>query len=96
MQVKKYKNNAFELVDGSILKNDDSRDAGYIGHNEKAILYIRISQLGYGYIPQWKLCVNGYIFNVEILKLVKGHNSKRRISGKTPREIEDMDVCRLY
>lgn len=93
VQVKKYKNNTFELVDGSILKKDSSRYVGYIGYNEKAILYIRISQLGGGYAPQWKLCVNRHIFNVEISKLVRNHHSKRRISGKTPLEIEDMSVC---
>ncbi len=93
VQVKKYKNNSFELVDGSILKTDSSRYVGYIGYNEKAILYIRISRLGGGYAPQWKLCVNRHIFNVEILKLVRNHHSKRRISGKTPLEIEDMSVC---
>lgn len=86
VQIDKKSDDIFKLVDGSILEKTGSGYVGYVGYHEESILY----KDG----EQWKFCVNGSSFKVDVLKYVKHHYSKDSISGKSVKEIESMDVCK--
>lgn len=85
VQIDKKTDDIFKLVDGSILEKTGYGYVGYVGYHEESILY----KDG----EQWKLCVNGSSYKVDVLKYVKYHYSKDSISGKSVKEIENMDVC---
>ncbi|MPX97534.1 hypothetical protein EHW61_12835 [Salinivibrio sp. VYel6] len=85
VQIKKKSDDIFKLIDGSILEKTGYGYVGYVGYHEESILY----KDG----EQWKFCVNGSSFKVDVLKYVEYHYSKDSISGKSVKEIESMDVC---
>ncbi|HHS9635119.1 TPA: hypothetical protein ACTXE5_005442 [Raoultella ornithinolytica] len=85
VKIDSFDNGKFELVDGSILKNTDSGYVGYIGYHEEAIFYRDISQ--------WKLCVNGESYKVDVIKDVKYGYSRESLSASV-NDIEKMDECK--
>ena len=85
VQIDKKNDDIFKLVDGTVIEKTGYGYVGYVGYREESILY----KDG----VQWKLCVNGSSFKVEIQKYVKYHYSKTSINGKSVREIEGMDIC---
>ncbi|MEZ8321483.1 hypothetical protein [Vibrio splendidus] len=85
VKVDKKSDDIFKLVDGSVLEKVGYSYVGYVGYQEKSILY----KDG----EQWKFCVSGSSFKVDVLKYIEHHYSKSSISGKSVREIESIDVC---
>jgi len=86
VEIDDYNDEIFELVDGAVLRKESYGYVGYVGYNEDAILYKSQSQ--------WKLCVDGDIYDVEILSEgSKYHYSRDEISGKSIKEIEGISTC---
>ncbi|WP_437609186.1 hypothetical protein [Erwinia sp. V71] len=85
VEIDSFENNKFELVDGSVLKKTDSSYVGYIGYHEKAIFYRDINQ--------WKLCINGESYKVDVIKDVKYGYSRDSINASV-NDIEKMDECK--
>lgn len=85
VEINSFDNDKFNLVDGSILKKTEPGYVGYIGGNENAILYRDIGQ--------WKLCVNGGSYKVDVIKNVKYRSGRNSFSASV-NDIEKMDECK--
>lgn len=84
VEIDERSSDIFKLVDGSVLEKTGSGYIGYVGYHEEAILFKDASQ--------WKLCVNGSIVKVDILKMVQHHYSKDSLSLSI-KDIEKHEIC---
>jgi len=84
VEVDDFDDGIFKLVDGSILEKKDHSYVGYLSYHEDGILY--------KYLEQWKLCVDGDSYEVDVLKNEKRHYSRRSFRASVL-EIEKMEEC---
>ncbi|WP_139171595.1 hypothetical protein [Modicisalibacter muralis] len=85
VEIEDYTDDIFVLVDGSVLKKTDYGYVGYLGFQEDAILF----QDG----NDWNLCVDGDMFEVELLSEGSAYYGRDSIDGKSAGEIESLDIC---
>jgi hypothetical protein len=86
VEIKDYNNNTFELYDGSSFKKTDSKYLGYIGYRKKSIIYKNHKK-------EWKICIDGEIHEVELLKKHTYYSSRDNISNLTIQQIKKSDYC---
>lgn len=85
VEIEDHTDGTFVLVDGSVLKKTDYEYVGYLGYQEDAILFEDGND--------WKLCVDGDMFEVEILSEGSTYYGRESIDGKSVDEIGSLDIC---
>lgn len=85
VEVESYSNGLFYLVDGSVLENKSGSYVGYIGYHEEAVFF--------GNGLDWNLCVNGLVYEVNVVQNKKYHYYGREALSITRDELLQRDEC---
>ena len=85
VQVEDNDDDIIELVDGSVLEKTSYGYIGYISYREDAILFQDIDE--------WKLCVDGDEFKVDILNQGSNSYGRESLYGQSVNDIESSDMC---